>query len=190
MFQREGVPPLMVMDGSKEQTLGKFCQKLCDTGCKRKITEPFSPWQNAAECRIKDLKKGTGRKLLLTNTPRRLWDDCLEYEASIRSHTAHDIFKLDGEVPETIMSSKTANISQFYELGWNEWVKFHSTTISFPEDSLVLGKYLGPSIDIGPVMTAKILTPTGKVVYCSTYRPLTPKELADPIEQDLTMALL
>ncbi len=28
MFQREGVPPLMVMDGSKEQTLGKFRQKL------------------------------------------------------------------------------------------------------------------------------------------------------------------
>ncbi len=28
LFQREGVPPLMVMDGSKEQTLGKFCHKL------------------------------------------------------------------------------------------------------------------------------------------------------------------
>ncbi len=28
MFQREGVPPLMGMDGLKEQTLGKFSQKL------------------------------------------------------------------------------------------------------------------------------------------------------------------
>ncbi len=28
LFQREGVPPLMVMDSSKEQTLGKFRQKL------------------------------------------------------------------------------------------------------------------------------------------------------------------
>ncbi len=33
-------------------------------------------------------------------------------------------------------------------------------------------------------MTAKILTPTGEVVHRSTYRPLTPKELADPVEQD------
>ncbi len=29
----------------------------------------------------------------------------------------HDIFKLDGEVPKTIMSNKTANISQLCELG-------------------------------------------------------------------------
>ncbi len=41
----------------------------------------------------------------LTNTPTRLWDDCLEYEAYIRSHTVHDIFKLDGEVPEIMMTS-------------------------------------------------------------------------------------
>ncbi len=93
MFQRKGVPPLMVMDGSKEQTLGKFCQKFQDSGCERKITEPFSPWQNAAKRKIKELKKGTGRKLLLTNMPQRLWDDCLEYKAYVRSHTAHHIFK-------------------------------------------------------------------------------------------------
>ncbi len=62
-----------------------------DAGYERKITEPFSPWQNAAERKIKELKKGISRKLLLTNMPRRLWDDCLEYKAYIRSHTTHDI---------------------------------------------------------------------------------------------------
>ncbi len=118
MFQREGVPPLMVMEGSKEQTLGKFHQKLQEAGCERKITEPFSPWQNATKCEIKELKKGTDRKLLLTNMHRRLWDDCLEYKAYVRSQTACDIFKLYGEVPKTMMSGKTANISQLCELGW------------------------------------------------------------------------
>ncbi len=63
-------------------------------------------------------------------------------------------------------------------------MKFRSTTVSFPEDPLVLGKYLGPSIDVGPAMTAKILTPTGEVVHRSTYRLLTPEEIADPVEQD------
>ncbi len=67
---------------------------------------------------------------------------------------------------------------------------FHSTTISFPEDLLVLGKYLGPSIDIGPTMTAKILTPTGKVVHRSTYRQLTPEEFAYPVEEDCMKAFL
>ncbi len=82
--------------------------------------------------------------MLLINMPRRLWDDCMEYEAYVRSHKTHDIFKLDGEVPQTIMSGKTANITQFCEFDWYEWVKFCSTTILFTEDRLVLGKYLGP----------------------------------------------
>ncbi len=103
---------------------------------------------------------------------------------------SHDIFKLDREVPETIMSGETANISQFCEFGWYEWVKFCSTTVSFPEDPLVLGKYLGLSIDVGPAMTTKILTLTGEVVHCSTYRPLTPEELADPVKQDHMKAFL
>ncbi len=55
---------------------------------------------------------------------------------------------------------------------------------------LVLRKYLGPSIDVGPAMTAKILTPTGKVVHCSTYRPLSPEELVDPVKQDHMKAFL
>ncbi len=73
--------------------------------------------QNAAERKIKELKKGTGRKLILTNMPRRLWDNCLEYEAYVQSLTAHDIFKLDGEVSKTMMTGKSANIDQFCELG-------------------------------------------------------------------------
>jgi len=144
MFQREGVPPRMVMDGSKEQTLGRFRSKLVDACCERRTIEPYSPWQNAAEREIKELKKGAGRKMLQTKTPRRLWDDCLEYEAYVRSHTAHDIYKLDGEVPETIMSGETADISQFCELGWYDWLKYRSTTVAFPEPPLVLGRYLGP----------------------------------------------
>ncbi len=90
-------------------------------------------------------------------------------------------------VPETIMSSKTANISQFCEIGWYKWVKFCSSTLSFPEDLLVLGKDLGPLIDVDHAMTAKILNhpqSTGKVIHHSTYRPLMPEELTSPVKQD------
>ncbi len=88
------------------------------------------------------------------------------------------------------MSGETANISQFCKLAWYKQAKFLSTTVSFPEDQLVFGKYLGPSIDIGPIMATKILTPTGKVVHPSTYRLLTPEELTDPIEEDCMKAFL
>ncbi len=43
MFQCEGVSLSMVMDGSKEQTLGKFCQKPVNAHCQLKQTMPYSP---------------------------------------------------------------------------------------------------------------------------------------------------
>ena len=44
---------------------------------------------------------------------------------------------------------------------------------------LKLGRYIGPSIDIGPAMTMKILTENGQVLHRSTYRLLTPDESLD-----------
>jgi len=62
---------------------------------------------------------------------------------------------MSGEVPETIMSGETSDISHFCEFEWYERVKFQDDAIQFPDDSLVLGRYLGPSIDVGPALTAK-----------------------------------
>ncbi len=51
--------------------------------------------------------------------------------------------------------------------------------INYPSEPLCLGKYLGPAIDVGPAMTAKILQHNGKVVYQSAYRSLTIEEWAN-----------
>ena len=56
---------------------------------------------------------------------------------------------------------------------------FRDTSISYPDDALILGRDLGPAIDIGPAMTRKILKDNGQVVYRSTVRSLTPDEMAD-----------
>ncbi len=183
MFQHEGVPPSMVMDSSKEQTLGNFCQKLVDAHCQLKQTEPYSPWQNAAEREIKELKKGSGRKMLATGAPRQLWDDCLELEAYILSHSANSVYRLDGKVPDTYMSGETADISQFCELALYNWIMYRPGTIDYPDEPLRLWKYLGPAIDVGLAMTAKILQHNGKVVYLSMYQPLTIEEQADSTVQ-------
>ena len=58
----------------------------------------------------------------MSGAPNRLLDDCLELEFYIRSNTACSIYKLDGEVPDTIMSGETSDISQFCEFEWLEWV--------------------------------------------------------------------
>ena len=90
-----------------------------------------------------------------------MWDDCLELKAYTRSNTAHELYKFEGEIPETVMSGETSDISQFCKLEWFKWVMFHDETTPFPDDVLKLGCYLGPSIDVGPAMTAKILTENG-----------------------------
>ena len=40
-----------------------------------------------------------------------------------------------------------------------------------------LGDNLRPCIDVGPAITAKILTESGQVLHWSTHKPLTPDEL-------------
>ena len=54
----------------------------------------------------------------------------------------------------------------------------------FPDDVLKLGHYLGPSIDVGPAMTANILTQNRKVLHRLTNRPSTPDEISDKNRSD------
>ena len=43
-------------------------------------------------------------------------------------------------------------------------------------DHFKLGRYLGPSIDVGPTMVAKIFTRNGQVLHHSTYQTLAKEE--------------
>ena len=56
MAQRDGVPPVIVMDGAKEQTMGSFRKKAKEMGACVKQTEPYSPWSNACEAAIRETK--------------------------------------------------------------------------------------------------------------------------------------
>ena len=124
MFVRDGVLPACICNNAKELVQGKFNQKLKDVACHLKQLEPYTIWSNAVEREIKKLKKEADCKLLMSRAPKHLWDNCLELEACIRSNTAHEIYKLDGEVPKTVMSGETSDISQFCKLGWFEWFMF------------------------------------------------------------------
>ena len=182
LFKRDGVPPAIVADNAKEESLGKFAAKCREADCHLVNTEPYSPWQNCAEGTIKELKKGSARRMLKSGTPKRLWDHCIEYEALIRSHTAHDIFALEGQVPETLMKGDTPDISHLCEYEWFQWVKYHEPTLSYPQDKMVIGRYLGPAIDVGSALTHKVLKSNGEFVSRTTVRPWTLQEEADPVD--------
>ena len=181
LFARDGVPRTMIGDNAWEMMLGDFKRKCREADCNLRTTEAHTQKQNAAEVGVKELKLDVLRELMRTGAPRRLWDDCLEFRAYVRSLTWRDVYALDGEVPETMVTGQTADISQFCELAWYDWVMFLDTAQPFPNQPWVLGRYLGPSIDVGPAMTGKFLLPNGEVMHRTTYRGLKPDEEASPL---------
>ena len=64
VFKPDVVPPNIVVDNSKEQTLGKFAKKCRGADCHLVTTEPSSLWMQAAEGCIKQTKLGYSRKIL------------------------------------------------------------------------------------------------------------------------------
>jgi hypothetical protein len=47
----------------------------------------------------------------------------------------------NGEVPETIMTGSTTNISHICEFGWYDLVMFRDNVPTFPDVYLTLGQY-------------------------------------------------
>ena len=74
------------------------------------------------------------------------------------------------------MSGEMSNMSQFCEFEWFEWVMFWDETAPYPSDHFRLGRYLGPNIDIVPVLTAKMIKENGQVLCRSTYQDLSQEE--------------
>ena len=166
VFKRDGVPPKIVVDNSKEQTLGKFANKCREADCHLVTTEPYSPWMQAVEGCIKQTKLGSSRKILKSGCPRPLWDHCIELEALISSHAVLDIYGLQGQVPETVMSGQTGDISNLCEFEWFQWLMFFQPKETYPDNKMFIGRWIGPAIDVGTGMTYKILRPYGGYVCC------------------------
>ena len=71
-FNLDGVSPAIICDNAKEMILREFNGKLKKASCHLRQTELISPWLNAAESNINELKKGSGRKLIKFCIPKRL----------------------------------------------------------------------------------------------------------------------
>ena len=72
LFQRDGVAPKMIVDGSKENTLGVFKSKVAEDGCHLRQRKSKSSWKMAAEGGIRELKIGSGRNTTKMKSPKVL----------------------------------------------------------------------------------------------------------------------
>ena len=77
VFKRDGAPPRMIVDNSKEQSPGGFKRKFRKADFVLVDSEPYLPWKvSAGEC-IKELKMVSSQKLISTGSPNFLWDNCI-----------------------------------------------------------------------------------------------------------------
>ena len=163
-----GVPDKLVMDNSKEQTLGAFRKKCRDAGVKVQTIEPYSQWQNDAEKGIGKAKKKTKLRMTKLKIPKRLWDDCLEWECDVMSHVAHATYGDATAVPHAQVVGRTPDISKWAEFGFYDWIYWWDCRADFPDDNRTIGRYLGPSRDVGGELCCKILKKNGQTVHRST----------------------
>jgi hypothetical protein len=110
----------MILDGLKEQPLGNFKRKLREVDCDARQTEPYSPWQQAAEGCIRELKRGVSRKIR-PDHPRFYGTTTLSLKL-LFAPICNDIYMTNGKVPETIMTGTTADISHICKFTWFDWV--------------------------------------------------------------------
>ena len=80
--------------------------------------DAFTQEHNRSELAIRELKHGYRRQMRRANAPRVLWDHCLELQVLIRSHTALDLYALNGNTPEAHLTGNTPDISSLCEHGW------------------------------------------------------------------------
>ena len=66
------------------------------------------------------------------------------------------------------------------EQKWYDFVKWFDHGITFTEPKEVHGRWLGPSMDIGPAMSSKITKSNGQIINLSSYQSITEEEIQDP----------
>ena len=98
----------------------------------------------------------------------------MELQAAIRCSTALNIYALEGETPANYISGGTPDISSLAEFAWYDWVYFITPGKMI---NTTLGRYVGPSFDIGEEMCTKILSSSGHIFHRTSVFPVSPEEL-------------
>jgi hypothetical protein len=142
---RYGIPEALISDGARSYTGGEFKKKAKQAGIFCKLTDPYSPRQNSAESEIREVKRLVTMWQVRSRSPRRLWDHAVQLALIFCSHLALDIYKLDGQVPETKMLGQTADISFICGFAWYDRIYFNESIAGFPEPNMQHGRYLCPT---------------------------------------------
>jgi hypothetical protein len=149
--------------------LGEFCRQALKAGCNIAPIKAYSHNQNMAESAIRELRRMFRKAMRQAHAPYVLWDFCIDLMPKICLHTALDILILQGDTPHTFLTGGTSDISHLCKLRWYKliWYVDHLDKMQ----NRKLGRYLGPSYDIGQAMASRILTANAQVLSCKSVFP-------------------
>ena len=175
LFRTVGFPTAIIPDYALELTQGKFLKNAQRAQVQIRPVEPYMHNLNFAETCIREVLRLYHRFMISRGIPKVLWDRCFVYCCELRSHMALGHYDQEGECGATIIFGETADISHLVEFSFYDWIWFVSPKES-NMDRMMLGRWLGPSLDVGEALTYAILTPTAEIIHRSSVLPLTIEE--------------
>lgn len=181
MIHDLGVPQTVVSDGAKELMLGRAKEIANEYRVETKATVPYSHWQNQAEGSIREIKKGTRRKLRQTGAPLRTWSYCAKWVTAIRRFTASDIPELDGRTPYEYVVGSTPDISPLALFDFWELVYVLMPVPAYPHEKKVIGRWLGLADNCTDDMAYVVVTETGIPIVRKDIWAISEDDQKDPI---------
>lgn len=115
------------------------------------------------------------------NIPEVLWDWVLDWICKVRSNTHPNLRGLNGMTLEIMLTGEAADISCLAEFGIYDWV-WYITPVTAERDDMQtkrLGRYLGPSENVGEAMCGTVLTDRATWVDRTAIIPLTASSYSD-----------
>ena len=132
-------------------------------------TEPHHSWQNHAERRIQEYKKGVNRILDRTGAPSNLWFYALLLWVGIMNVLADPT--QNNRSPYEAATGMTPDVSAFMQFTFYDPIYYYDESESFPSSKEQLGYWLGPASNCGDALTYWILTEKNTIIARSTVRP-------------------
>ena len=186
LFCKEvGVPEILVVDPSGEQT-SKPVRRFCiQVGTTLKLLEESTQWANRAELYVGLLKESIRQDLRKSHCPMILWDYCAQRRALIHNLTPRDLFSTYKQTPYEFQFGIQGDMSNLCNFGWYDWCYYREESNNvFPRQKELLGRVLGPSKNEGNEMAQNILNVHGHVIPRRSVRRLTQAELNSQVEKE------
>eukprot|EP00557_Chaetoceros_sp_GSL56_P014026 CAMPEP_0176478512 /NCGR_PEP_ID=MMETSP0200_2-20121128/1227_1 /TAXON_ID=947934 /ORGANISM="Chaetoceros sp., Strain GSL56" /LENGTH=1865 /DNA_ID=CAMNT_0017874457 /DNA_START=317 /DNA_END=5915 /DNA_ORIENTATION=+ len=150
-----GAPNTLLTDNSKVQSGRKFQEVNRKNKTDHTFTTPHCQNQNLAERKIQDVKHKAIMHLYSSDAPLSFWCYAVKYVVDCLNHTAKQ--SLNWQVPQTLLSSNTVDISVFRFYFWQP-IEFLSPKIKFPGCKWQKGRFVGIAWNHGDPFTYRIWT--------------------------------